>query len=59
MSLYMIYIMHVIVLKKKNVLYAYEKKNGDVYTLYTTGKKTCIYIIYKWKKLILIGISLE
>lgn len=36
-----------------------KKKNGGVYTLYTTGKKTCIYVIYKLKKVFLIGISWE
>ena len=35
------------------------KKNGDVYTLYTTGKKTCIYYIQVKKMLILIGICWE
>ena len=38
----MIYIM---LWEKKIVLYVYEKKNGGVYTLYTTGKKD-MYICY-------------
>ena len=35
--------------KKKFVLYVYEKKNGGVYTLYTTGKKD-MYILYTSEK---------
>ncbi len=38
---------YAIVLKKQNLFAMLMEKNGDVYTLYTTEKKTCIYIIYK------------